>query len=106
MSDGHAHRHAYANGPLGSERRLWFALLLTASFFAVEVVGSFVTGSLALLSDAGHMATDVASLGIALLAIRLGGLPADERRSFGYRRLEILAAALNAAGLFLVAAYV
>jgi len=70
------------------------------------VVASFVSGSLALLSDAGHMATDVAALGIALLAIRIGRRPADERRSFGYRRLEILAAALNASGLFLVAGYV
>src|SRR5262245_56014804 len=106
MSDGHAHRHGHANDLRGSERRLCSALLLTATSFAGEVVGSFVTGSLALLSAAGHMATDVASLGIAWLAIRLGRLPADERRSFGYRRLEILAAALNAAGLFLVAAYV
>ncbi|MGH9174110.1 MAG: cation diffusion facilitator family transporter [Vicinamibacterales bacterium] len=91
---------------MASERRLWIALALTAAFLAVEVVASFLTGSLALLSDASHMATDVAALGIALLAIRLGRRPADERRSFGYRRLEILAAALNAAGLFLVAGYV
>jgi cobalt-zinc-cadmium efflux system protein len=102
----HTHSHASAGSGSGSERRLWFALALTGSFLAVEVIASLVTGSLALLSDAGHMATDVAGLGIALLAIRIGRRPADVRRSFGYRRLEILAAALNAVGLFLVAAYV
>lgn len=103
MGAGHAHSHDDSNT---SERRLWVALALTASFLAVEVVASLVTGSLALLSDAGHMATDVAALGVALLAIKLGRRPADPKRSFGYRRLEILAAALNAAGLFLVAGYV
>jgi cobalt-zinc-cadmium efflux system protein len=104
MSGGHSHSHA-GTSPAG-ERRLWLALALTAGFLAVEVVASILTGSLALLSDAGHMATDAASLSIALLAIKLGRRPADERRSFGYRRLEILAAALNAAALFLIAAYV
>ena len=103
MSAEHEHSHGNA---LTSERRLWIALALTATFLVVEVAASLLTGSLALLSDAGHMATDVAALAIALLAIKLGKRPADSRRSFGYRRLEILAAALNAAGLFLVAGYV
>lgn len=103
MGAGHDHSH---HSPLTSERRLWIALALTCTFLVVEVVASLITGSLALLSDAGHMATDVAALGIALLAIKLGKRPADAKRSFGYRRLEIFAAALNAAGLFLVAGYV
>jgi cobalt-zinc-cadmium efflux system protein len=103
MSAEHEHSHGNA---LTSERRLWIALALTATFLIVEVAASLLTGSLALLSDAGHMATDVAALAIALLAIKLGKRPANSRRSFGYRRLEILAAALNAAGLFLVAGYV
>lgn len=102
---GARHEHSHGNS-LTSERRLWIALALTATFLIVEVVASLLTGSLALLSDAGHMATDVAALAIALLAIKLGKRPADSKRSFGYRRLEILAAALNAAGLFLVAGYV
>ncbi len=101
-----AHVHANSHAATGSERRLWTAFALTAAFLVVEVVASVLTGSLALLSDAGHMATDVAGLGIALLAIRIGRRPADSRRSFGYRRLEILAAALNASALFLVAAYI
>lgn len=99
------HAHPHANSPT-SERRLGIALALTLAFLVVEVVASVTTGSLALLSDAGHMATDVAATAIALLAIRLGRRPADSKRSFGYRRLEILAAAMNAAGLFLVAGYV
>ncbi|MGH8224435.1 MAG: cation diffusion facilitator family transporter, partial [Woeseiaceae bacterium] len=103
MGAGHDHTHADSRT---SERRLWIALALTCSFLVVEVVASLLTGSIALLSDAGHMATDAAALGIALLAIKLGRRPADSKRSFGYRRLEILAAALNAAGLFLVAGYV
>lgn len=103
MSAGHEHAHGSS---LTSERRLWIALALTATFLVLEVAASLLTGSLALLSDAGHMATDVAALAIALLAIKLGKRPADSKRTFGYRRLEILAAALNAAGLFLVAGYV
>ncbi|TAK51432.1 MAG: cation transporter [Gammaproteobacteria bacterium] len=106
MTGGHAHPHAPAGAEPSSERRLWIALALTGTFLAVEVIASFLTGSLALLSDAGHMATDVAGLGIALMAIRIGRRPADERRSFGYRRSEILAAAINAAGLFVVVVYV
>jgi len=102
----HVHPHSSGGSGPGSEQRLWIALAMTVAFLVVEVVASIVTGSLALLSDAGHMATDVAGLGIALLAIRIGRQPADLRRSFGYRRLEILAAGINAAGLFLVATYV
>ncbi len=105
-SHSHAHVHAHGGHSAAGERRLRLALALTAAFLVVEVAGSFLTGSLALLSDAGHMATDAAGLAIALFAIRLGRRPADERRSFGYRRLEILAAALNASALFLVAGYV
>ena len=102
----HDHSHAPAAAGPSSERRLWAALALTTSFLLIEVVASFLTGSLALLSDAGHMATDAMGLGVALLAIKVGKRPADAKRTFGYRRLEILAAALNASGLFIVAGYV
>ncbi|MEP7242379.1 MAG: cation diffusion facilitator family transporter [Gammaproteobacteria bacterium] len=89
-----------------SANSLLLALVLTSLILVVEVVASFLTGSLALLSDAAHMATDAAALGIALLAVRLGTRKADARRSYGYRRFEILAAALNSAGLFVVGAYI
>lgn len=88
------------------ERLLWSALVLTGGFLIAEVVGGIITGSLALISDAAHMLTDVTALIIALIAIRISKRPADERRTFGYYRFEILAAAFNAALLFVVALYI
>lgn len=91
-SGGHAHDHtAGANAKM-----LGWALVLTTAYLIAEVVGAFVFNSLALLSDAAHMLTDVAALVIALMAIRLGQKPADDKRTFGYKRFEILAAAFNA----------
>ena len=99
---GHAHDHtAGANA-----KALTGALVLTSIYLVAEVVGAFVFNSLALLSDAAHMMTDVAALAIALVAIRVGQRPADDKRTFGYKRFEILAAAFNALLLFAVAIYV
>lgn len=88
------------------ERLLWSALLLTGGFLIAEVIGGIITGSLALISDAAHMLTDVTALIIALIAMRISKRPADERRTFGYYRFEILAAAFNAGLLFVVALYI
>jgi cobalt-zinc-cadmium efflux system protein len=77
-------------------RALWIALLLTACFAVVEAGAGWWAGSLALLSDAGHMVTDVAALAIALFAQRLAGLPPSQRASYGYARAEVLAAFINA----------
>lgn len=104
-SHSHGHSHNHAAG-VTNERKLLFAILLTGAFFVAEVVGGFWTNSLALLSDAAHMFTDVMALVIALVAIRIGKRSADNRRTYGYRRFEILAAAFNAIGLFLVALYI
>ena len=82
------------------------ALALTGSFLFVEVVGAYVFNSLALLSDAAHMLTDALALAVALVAIRVGRRAADRRRTWGYHRFEILAAAFNASLLFLVAIYI
>lgn len=95
--------HGVAAAP---ERSLRIALALTGTFLVAEVIGGVVTNSLALLSDAAHMFTDVAALAIALLAIRIGKRAADRRRTFGYARFEILAATFNAVLLFLVALYI
>jgi cobalt-zinc-cadmium efflux system protein len=76
-------------------------MLLTVGFMGVEVAGGLLAGSLALLADAGHMLTDAAALGFAWLAFRLARRPADAKRSYGYHRLQILAAFLN--GVILVA---
>lgn len=106
MSSGHAHSHAPAAIEPGKEKPLWIALVLTSTFLVAEVIGGIVTGSLALISDAAHMFTDAAALAIALAAIRVGRRPADAKRTFGYHRFEILAAAFNALLLFGVAIYI
>jgi cobalt-zinc-cadmium efflux system protein len=81
-------------------------LAITVGVLVVEVVGAAVTDSLALLADAGHMFTDVAGLSLALLAITLGARPATPERTFGYYRLEILAALVNALLLCGVAVFI
>ena len=96
--------HDHTGG--ANEKALRLALLLTSTFLIVEVVGALVTGSLALLSDAAHMFTDAAALAIALLALRMGRKAADDAKTYGYARFEILAAAFNAVLLFLVAMYI
>ena len=103
-----AHQHDHHHGQVTAEnsKKLTFALILTLSFLIVEVIAGFVTQSLALLSDAAHMFTDAAALAIALIAIKLGKLPADNKRTFGYQRFEILAALFNAGMLFVVAIYI
>jgi cobalt-zinc-cadmium efflux system protein len=81
-------------------------LLLTATFMVVEALGGWLAGSLALLADAGHMLTDVAALGLSLLTAFVGARPADDRKTYGYRRWEILAAAINALALFVIAGWI
>lgn len=100
MSAGHDHTRG------ANERAMWIALFLTGGFMLAEVAGGLITGSLALLSDAAHMLTDTMALAIALVAIRMARRAADARRTFGYARFEILAAAFNAAMLFVVAFYI
>ena len=87
-------------------RRLRLVLALTGLFMIVEAVGGWLSGSLALLADAGHMATDVAALGLALVTAMIGARPADDRKTYGYRRWEILAALANGAALIGVAVWV
>ena len=100
---GHSHDHGVRNA---NERSLWIVLGLTAAFMVAEVAGGLITKSLALISDAAHMFTDAAALAIALAAIKIGKRAADDKRTFGYYRFEILAAAFNATVLFFVAAYI
>ncbi|WP_257551160.1 cation diffusion facilitator family transporter [Sphingopyxis sp. DBS4] len=99
---GHAHDHAAG----ANARSLSIALALTGSFLIAELAGAWLFNSLALLSDAAHMFTDAAALAIALAAIRIGQRPADKKRTYGYRRFEILAASFNALLLFAIAGYV
>lgn len=105
---GHHHHHHDHVGDRSqrNERALWLALIPTALFMVAEVAGGILTRSLALLSDAMHMATDVFGVAIAIVAIRLARRPPDLRRTFGYERLEILAAIANAVILFGVGFYI
>jgi cobalt-zinc-cadmium efflux system protein len=80
---------------------MWVALAINVGLFAAEAIGGFLTGSLAVLADAGHLLSDVGSILLALFAVRLAALPAAGRRTFGYQRSEVLAALVN--GLLLVA---
>ena len=91
----HAHDHGHVHIHTGSERRLLFALGLTGVFMFAEIVAGLLSNSLTLLADAGHMFTDTISLGLAWAAIRISRRPADHRRSYGYDRVQVLAAFVN-----------
>ena len=87
-------------------RRMTAALILTIIIAVVEAVGGWLTGSLALLSDAGHMWTDVSALGLALLAAWFAGRPANRKRTYGYVRLEILSALVNGVLLLAITVFI
>lgn len=87
------HRHVEARA---TRRALWAALLLTGCFAAIEAIAGFLAGSLALISDAGHMVTDSASFVVALIAATVASRPPSQRATYGYARAEVLAAFVNA----------
>jgi cobalt-zinc-cadmium efflux system protein len=95
------HSHALDARRADSGRRMWIALAINVGMLVAEAVGGVVTGSLAVLADAGHVLSDVGSIALALFAARLAAMPAAGRRTFGYQRSEVLAALVN--GLLLVA---
>ena len=102
----HSHAHAHGERLRGDRRRLALALALVAAFTGVEVVAGVLADSLALLADAGHMLGDAASLGLALFAAWIAATPATPQRSFGYRRVEILAALANGVALVAIAIWI
>lgn len=89
----HSHNH-----PVNNEKRLFQAMLLIGGFMVVELIGGLLSGSLALLADAGHMLTDAASLALAWMAARTARRPADPLRTYGYHRMQIIAALMNGFG--------
>lgn len=125
-SAGHGHPHGHSHGPghahphgpgkpgagAGGEdsarslSRLSLALGLTAGIMVAETVGGWISGSLALLSDAAHMLTDASALGLAVVAAYLATRPADDKRTFGFRRAEVLAAQLNVGALVVLSAWI
>ena len=127
MSHGHTHGHGHLehpshSGPHGhvhdadhqrrahgagtSVRRLAWSLALTAAVMIAEAVGGVLSGSLSLLSDAGHMLTDAGALALALVAAYLATRPADDKRTFGFRRVEVLAAQINVGALVLLSVWI
>jgi cobalt-zinc-cadmium efflux system protein len=105
MGAGHGHGHGHGASRAEDRSRLRLVLALTLTVLVAELVGAWWSGSLALLADAGHMATDAGAVTLALAASYVAGRPADDRRTFGLHRAEILAALLNAVVLLGVCAY-
>ncbi len=101
--DHGAHGHAHG---AGNEQAIAIAALLTGAFMFAEVVGGVISGSLALLADAGHMLTDFASLVLAWTGFRLARRPADWKRTYGFDRFSVLAAFVNGLTLFAIAAWI
>jgi len=106
-NDHHGHKHEshhdHSHVPVATkdnERKIFISFLIIFSFMFVEAVGGYVSGSLALLADAGHMLTDAIALGLAYIAFRLGRRAADAQRTFGYARFEVIAGLVNALTLF------
>lgn len=99
MTHNHDHVHEHSH----NQQRLWLALALTGGYCIVEFIGGLLTQSLALLSDAGHMLSDVSAMALSLFAAYIATLPVTSYKTFGYYRAEILAAFLNGLALWLVA---
>jgi cobalt-zinc-cadmium efflux system protein len=106
----HDHVHDHASGHVhagaGGRRGLLFALGITLFMMIAEIVGGVLSNSLALLSDAGHMFTDTLALALSFFAMKFAGMPATEKKTFGFYRLEILAALLNGITLVLISLYI
>ncbi len=103
---GHAHAHGHGHAHANNERRVLCVLVITLVFMVVEVVGGILSGSLALLADAGHMLTDAAALALAWIAFRIARRPSDRLRTFGYDRVQVLAAFANGLALLAIAAWI
>ncbi|MCG7334639.1 cation diffusion facilitator family transporter [Sporosarcina sp. ACRSM] len=99
---GHEHDHTHG----ANKKVLFISFFIIATYMIIEVIGGYLTNSLALLADAGHMLSDALSLAIALIAFKLGEKVASESKTFGYKRFEILAAVLNGVTLIIIALFI
>jgi cobalt-zinc-cadmium efflux system protein len=106
MGANHTHSHSHEHREAGSINKLKLALVLTAVYMFAEAIGGWLANSLALLADAGHMLTDVAAMSLTLAAIWFASRPATAKKTFGYYRLEILAAFVNGIALVLISLWV
>ncbi|MDY0406293.1 cation diffusion facilitator family transporter [Virgibacillus sp. 179-BFC.A HS] len=100
--DHHGHDHTHG----ANKKALMISFFIIAGYMIIEVVGGFLTNSLALLSDAGHMLSDAISLGVGVLAFTFGEKVANYSKTYGYKRFEILAAVFNGAALILISIYI
>lgn len=107
MGHGHDHHHGHSHHHQSNNKKaLFWAFILIAIYMVVEVIGGLMTNSLALLSDAGHMLSDAAALGLSLVAIKIGEKIATEKKTFGFKRFEIIAAAINGATLIIISIFI
>ncbi|HWR73361.1 MAG TPA: cation diffusion facilitator family transporter, partial [Nitrospirota bacterium] len=102
----HEHHHVHGDAGEGGKRGLLLALSITFLMMLAEIIGGLLANSLALLSDAGHMFTDTLALTLSFFAMKFAELPATGKKTFGFYRLEILAALLNGAILVLISFYI
>lgn len=100
------HNHSHSHGHSSNKKVLLLSFIIITSYMLIEAVGGFITNSLALLSDAGHMLSDSISLVIALLAFQLGEKAASFNNTYGYKRFEIIAAMINGVTLILISLYI
>lgn len=106
---GHAEEAGHAHGPSvteESERRIRFVFIMTAGYAGVQAIGGLLSGSLALIADAGHMVSDAAALLLALIAYRVAARAADAARTYGFHRVRVLAALANGASLLLLVVWI
>jgi len=101
--DGHDHGVSVT---ADSQRRVFWVMIFTATYMVAQAVGGWLSGSLALIADAGHMLSDTVALFLSWMAFRLSRRPSDDMRTFGYHRFQVLAALANGATLFLIAIWV
>ncbi len=99
----HSHDHAQTHGTGANRTRLWLAIAIIGAFLVVQVIGAVLSGSLALLADAGHMTSDLIGLVVALVAAMVAARPATDRQTYGYRRAEVFGALVNGVILVVVA---
>lgn len=103
---GHEHSHGHDHTHGANKKTLMISFIIITVYMIIEAFGGFITNSLALLSDAGHMLSDSISLGVAVLAFTLGKKAANYSKTYGYKRFEILAAVLNGITLVLIALFI
>ena len=103
---GHSHEHSHTHAQGVRGKALWFVIALTLTIFLAQVIGGILSGSLALLADAGHMLSDAGGLIVAALAMLIGSRPATTRSTYGFRRAEVMAALVNAGAVAVIGVWI